>query len=168
MNSLRAENLPEKVDEFSTVRATLPGALSLPTKVYGLSQIEPSPEIVPDVAQTLAGWLEQGLAFSRLLLLRQTLEGAGTAYDELEWRAVELGVDQRWGESGVQPGDMLRVGNRWVLVLRDRLGEGVLDRQDLCLDFDQGSRIREIGEVFTGEGLVDWAPVGDRGPGRDS
>ena len=65
-----------------------------------------------------------------------------------------------WGAEGAVGGDLLRVGNRWVVLLQDRGLEGFLDRDDLCLDFDRGARMRLVGEVFTGDGLVEWAGLG--------
>ena len=85
---------------------------------------------------------------------------SGVEYRNLEWVAVELGVDQRWGGEGAMEGDLLRVGNRWVVLLQDRGTEQILDRNDLCLDFDKGARMRLVGEVFTGEGLVEWSGLG--------
>jgi hypothetical protein len=98
-----------------------------------------------------------GLAFSRPLVLRDLLDQSQTTYEELTWRAVELGVDEGWGEAGAGRGDLLRVGNRWVVAVEDRAVLGVLDREDLCFDFDKGFRLRRIGEVFTGDGLIEWA-----------
>ena len=160
LQSLRAEDLPARSEDFATVQSTLPGVLALPSKVYGLSQIEPSPEIPATVAEQLTEWYRDSLSFSRLMLLRDILDQSRTSYSKLEWTAVELGVDQLWGEEGVAAGDLVRVGNRWVLLLRDRGLAGTLDRDDLCLDFDKGARVRQIGEVFTGEGLVEWARLG--------
>jgi hypothetical protein len=159
LQSLKAEDLPERSGEFSTVRATLPDGLAVPTGVYGLSQIEAHSEVEDTVAEQLTEWFQGGLTFSRLRLLRETLQRAGTNYGDLQWSAVELSVDQVWGERGVGAGDLLRVGDRWVVILHDTAVEGLLDRSDLCLDFDKGARIRQIGEVFTGEGLVEWASL---------
>jgi len=155
--SLQAADLPEKVDSFATVQATLPGALALPSRVYGLSQIELGPEAAAGVGEQLIQMYSKGLAFSRLTLLRDILDQAGTTYGDLRWASVELSVDQVWGDGGVAAGDLLRVGNRWVVLLQDGAIPGVLDREDLCLDFDKGARVRQIGEVYTGEGLVEWA-----------
>lgn len=160
IQSLHAEDLPARVGEIATVRATLPGALELPSRIYGLSQIEAEPEILSAVADQLTDWYREGLSFSRLMLLRDILDRAETSYSELDWSAVELGVDQTWGEGGVANGDLLRVGNRWVVVLKDAVMVGTLDRDDFCLDFDKGARVRRIGEVFTGDGLVEWASLG--------
>jgi len=159
LQSLRAVDLPERAEEIATVQATLAGSLSLPSKVYGLPQIEPAPELLAIVGEQLTDWYRDGLSFSRLMVLREILDRSGTSYGDLEWTAVELGVDQVWGKEGVTAGDLLRVGNRWVVVLQDRALQGTLDREDLCLDFDKGARVRQVGDVFTGEGLVEWAEL---------
>lgn len=160
LQSLRASDLPQRFEAFATVQATLPGALALPSRVYGLSQIEPMSEVALGVIEKLTEWYQGNMAFSRLLVLRDLLDRSGTTYGDLDWTAVELGVDQFWGEEGVMAGDLLRVGNRWVIVLLDQASQGLLDREDLCLDFDKGARVRQIGDVFTGEGLVEWARSG--------
>lgn len=160
LQSLSAADLPEQVDAISTVVSALPEPLSGPSSVYGLSQVEPGPDSPPEVLQQLASWFEQDLTLSRLAVLREHLGRSGLEYKDLEWVAVELGVDQVWGGEGAAEGDLLRVGNRWVILLQDRGIVQVLDRDDLCLDFDKGARMRLVGEVFTGEGLVEWSGLG--------
>ena len=160
LQSLSATDLPEQVETISTVVSALPEPLSVPSSAYGLTQIEPGPDSPPEVLDQLADWYEQQLAFSRLAVLREHLGRSGVEYRNLEWVAVELGVDQRWGGEGAMEGDLLRVGNRWVVLLQDRGTEQILDRNDLCLDFDKGARMRLVGEVFTGEGLVEWSGLG--------
>jgi hypothetical protein len=157
IQSLSAADLPERIDSISTVVSTLPEPLAISTSVYGLTQIEPQPDSAPGVADQLNSWFEKEIAFSRLKVLRQHLQRSGVVYGDLDWVPVELGVDRFWGREGAAEGDLLRVGNRWVILLQDRGLPGELDRDDLCLDFDKGARIRIVGEVFTGDGLVEWA-----------
>jgi hypothetical protein len=157
IQSLSADDLPERVDSISTVVSTLPEPLSVSTSVYGLTQIEPHSDSAPGVADQLNSWFARGVAFSRLAVLRQHLQRSGAGYGDLDWVPVELGVDRPWGREGAAEGDLLRVGKRWVILLQDRGVPGELDRDDLCLDFDKGARIRIVGEVFTGDGLVEWA-----------
>ena len=61
-----------------------------------------------------------------------------------------------WGEDGVEPGDLLRVGERLVILLQDRGIAGTLDYDDLCFDFFRGASVRPLREVFVGDGLVEW------------
>lgn len=160
LQSSSSQDLPARIDEIATVQATLQDRLHIPSSVYGLSQIEPLPESPAEVARELTSWFGQGIAFSRLELLRQHLGRSGVEYNDLSWDSVELGTEMSWSEEGATGGDLLRVGNRWVVLLQDRGNEGYLDRDDLCLDFDRGARMRLVGEVFTGEGLVEWANLG--------
>ena len=157
LQSLSAADLPQQVDEIATVVSSISGPLSGPSSVYGLTQIEPLEVSPPEVLQELAGWYERDLTFTRLAVLREHLDRMGVEFRDLEWISVELGVDQPWGAEGAVEGDLLRVGNRWVVLLQDRGTPNLLDRDDLCLDFDKGARIRLVGEVFTGDGLVEWA-----------
>ena len=160
LQSLSATDLPDQVDAISTVVAALPEPLSVPSSVYGLTQIEPEPVSSPEVLRQVADWYEQDLTLSRLAVLREHLGRSEIDYKDLEWVAVELGVDQSWGEGGAAGGDLLRVGDRWVVLLQDRGIEHILDRDDLCLDFDRGAKIRLVGEVFAGDGLVGWSGLG--------
>jgi len=165
IQSLRAEDLPERAVDFATVQATLAGSLSLPSKVYGLSQIESDRETLATVAEMMTVLYRDSLSFSRLMLLRDMLDRSRTTYSDLDWTAVELGVHQVWGPEGITAGDLLRVGNRWVVLLQDRALGGTLDSEDLCLDFDKGATVRQVGDVYTGEGLVEWARLG---PGHEA
>ena len=155
--SLGAADLPDQVEAISTIVSALPEPLSVSSSGYGLTQIEPGPESPPEVLRQLAEWYEQSLTLSRLAVLREHLSRSNVEYKDLEWVAVELGVDRSWGGTGATGGDLLRVGNRWVILLQDRGIEHILDGDDLCLDFDKGGRIRLVGEVFTGDGLVEWS-----------
>lgn len=159
LQSLSAGDLPDQVEAIATVVSTLPAPLSELSRVYGLTQIEPVSDESLEVAKKLSDWYRQGLTFSRLAVLRAHLASSGLDYEQLRWEAVELGGDLSWGESGAAAGDLVRVGNRWVVLLQDRGVDGLLDHDDLCLDFDKGARMRLVGEVFTGDGLVEWARV---------
>jgi hypothetical protein len=159
LRSPGAEDLPERLESIATVVAELPEPMTAASRAYGLSQIEPAPEILPQVAPRLVEWFGREVAFSRLTVLHAHLGRTGLEYSTLGWVPVELGVDVSWGPGGAEAGDLLRVGARWVFLLKDRGIDGRLDRDDLCLDFDRGARIRSTGEVFTGEGLVEWASL---------
>lgn len=152
-----AKELPERIAEFPAVVAVLPGALEAPSRVFGLPQIEFANRGrgAGDRSQ-LASWTEELVALSRIPVLGDWLATQGIAWEDLSWTEVELGVSG----AAARPGDLLRVGSRLVWVLEDR-GELGLGYEDLCLDFDRGARVRRLGDVFVGEGLVDWA----RAPG---
>lgn len=159
VRSWKAEDLFREVDRFPTVRRILPGRLAAVSRVFGLSQLE----IAGDAAQELVPRLDElardGLAFSRATVLRDHLEGAGKSFQDLTWRDVDLveGSD-RWG-SGASPGDLLRVGERFVVLYEDRGRSGVLDYEDLCFDFARGAAVRRLGDVFTGSGVVELASL---------
>ncbi len=154
LKSWGAEALLEHSSEFPTVVASLDGSLAVPSRVFGLPQLEVSGDPPAAGLETLlADWTRRLLAFSRISVLAEWLRERGTSWEALEWSAIEIGAS----EAAVGPGDLLRVGNRIVFILEDRGDEGRLDYEDLCLDFDRGARVLPLGSVFTGEGLVDWA-----------
>lgn len=155
--SSRAEDLPERVADFPTVVATLPGNLSIPSRVFGLTQIEADPEVLPVVAERLTVWSNNLVAFSKLAVVRQMLDAAQVSYDELVWQAVDLAEGLPWSREGAGGGDLIRVGERLVVLLEDRGSKGRLDHDDLCLDYYKGAEVQSIREVFVGEGLVEWA-----------
>jgi hypothetical protein len=157
LRSPEAADLPERVDDFPTAIASLPGGLEVPSQVFGLSQIELPPEARGDVAELLADWTRNRLAFSRLTVIREMLDRANLAYEDLDWVEVDLETGPEWGPGSVEPGDFLRVGERIAILVADRGEPNVLDRRDLCFDFIKGARVRPLDEIFVGEGLVDWA-----------
>jgi len=157
LRSLQATDLPEKVGDFATAIASLPGGLEVPSQVFGLSQIEVAPEAFAEVADRLADWSRKRLAFSRLMVVREMLDRAGRSYDDLEWVDVDLEDGPPWRPDEVEPGDFLRVGDRIAILVADRGAQGILDRADLSFDFIKGARVRPVDEIFVGKGLVEWA-----------
>ena len=102
-----ATDLPAKAERFPTVAAHLPGLLRAPSRVFGLTQIEPGPGLSQERVR-VAGWTRQGIAFSRLAVLKQILDEAGVSYDELAWLEVDLGQGPPWGAGSTKAGDLLR------------------------------------------------------------
>lgn len=166
-----AEELPERADEFPAVVASLPGAAGPASAAFGLTQVVAPPQAGAEIKGALLEVTRQHLAFSGLSLLLQVLDAAGAAPGELPWGQVELGGQARWGEE-VAVGDLLRAGERWVVLYADAApdqaaaaapaaGNGVLDGDDLCFDFVRGAAVRPLSEVFEGEGgQVDHLPLG--------
>jgi hypothetical protein len=154
-----AADLPERVDSFPTVVATLSGRLARPSAVFGLAQLDP----VAEVDAAAAAWLEDA-AEKRLGFVApdiwESLLPAGATFESLPWRLVRLG-DQApsWGE-GVAAGDLLRVGDRRTILYRDD-GDGILDGGDLVLDFARGAMVGTIDEIFGQPTLVDVAALGE-------
>ncbi len=138
---------------FPAVEMHLEGALDLPSRKFGLSFLQPTPEAPEEVVETVAGWTEQNIASNRLLLLRALLERAGVAGGDAPWQRIELATGVSWDQ--VAPGDLLQVGDRWVVLYQDD-GDGELDPDDLCFDFLKGAMVRPISAVFVGTGDVDW------------
>lgn len=107
------------------------------------------------------------LAFSRLTALRTVISGVGKSIGELVWRRISLDTGLPWtpgdGEAAasaaVTAGDLLRVGDRVVILYRDQGRPGVLDREDLCFDYALGAAVRALGDVFVGGGEVELASL---------
>jgi hypothetical protein len=146
---------------FSSVSATLPGSLATPSRVFGLTQVEPPPDASKELLAALAELQRHDLAFYQLLLLHQTIADAGSTIEELRWERLEWSLDSAWGDT-VRPGDLVRVGARWVVLFRDDGELGVLDPADLCLDFDRGARVKRLDSVFATSGDLEWAKLAAR------
>lgn len=126
------EELPERLDEFPTVTAHLPGAARPASEVFGLTQLESPEEEVRtgtladldelrdagSLRQALVELTRQRLAFSRLPLLAEVLAAAGVDADAVPWQPIELTGALGWGEE-VHPGDLLSAGGRVVVLYRD-------------------------------------------------
>ncbi len=145
-------DLRSRIDRFPTVVMTLPGAAAPASRVFGLSQLEPPAGAGPELLAQIDELARNGVAFSRVTVLRDQLEHAGKRFEDLEWRNVDLRGEVRWGRSGVPgaagAGDLLRVGDRTVVLYEDRGEPGVLDYGDLCFDFVRGPLVRALGDVF--------------------
>lgn len=155
LESWKGSDLRSQVEHFPTVHSSLEGVLGPPSTAFGLPQLETAPEAATGTAEAIAAWRNERLAFSRLAVIRSALDVAGVDPDSLEWSSVELTGSERFDS----PGDLLRVGERWVLTYQD-LGEvGWLDYEDLCFDFDRGAAVRRLGDIFVGDGLVERAQL---------
>lgn len=171
--SIGADALPDRVESFPTVYAALPGSAGPASLAFGLTQLEPPEGADAELTERLATLARQGLAFTRLPLIRQVVRsggpGGGETRGELTWDEVDLASGPSWGEGGIRSsgpagpvrmGDLVRAGSRVVVLYRDHRERGVpgrLDREDLCFDYERGASVRSLSEVFTGEGLVDLA-----------
>jgi hypothetical protein len=160
--SYRSRGAAEALGEassFPTVVAALDGPLALPSRVFGLTEIALPAELLRREVSRLDGWFGDDVAFPYLLLLRAMAEAAGRSWDDVRWQAVDLAAGPRWGEGAPAAGDLLRAGERIVVLYRDAGEEGVLDYEDLCLDFLEGPEVRRLEDVFAGEGLVEWTSL---------
>lgn len=156
------DQLEAEPEGFATVVVELEGALAPASRVFGLTQIELPPGAESADQEKLAGLFSRGLAYSRLLVLRSILDSAGTGLDDLTWQRLDLSDGPMWGPPSVQPGDLLRVGSRWVVLFEDSTDagrSGRLDPEDKIMDFDRGAEILSLSSVFVGGGDIEWAPL---------
>ena len=94
---------------------------------------------------------DHGVAFSRLTVLRDQIRQTGRSLEDLSWTIIDLAGDARWGQDA-GPGDLLRAGDRVVVLYRDGGEPGVVDYGDLCFDYVQGVAVRALSDVFIGSG----------------
>lgn len=148
------DDLPAELARFPTVVATLPGALASTSKVFGLTHLQPPEEASTATLQRLHALADQGLAFTRLTVVLDRLRAAGRRLEDLAWQPLELDGSRRWGRPAAE-GDLLRVGERIVVLYQDAEPAGIVDYQDLCFDFVRGAAIRRLGDVFSSDGEED-------------
>lgn len=157
VRSWGVDDLLPNEESFPTLIVELPEPLTTVSRYFGLTQLIPSPEALPEISSDVAALARDELAFTRAYLLRAHVQSAGRAWSDLEWVGIDWQSEPiAWGE-GVAPGDLLRVADRAVILFRDQGEPGVLDDADLCFDFERGAVVVQIGEIFTGGGLVEWA-----------
>lgn len=142
--------LAAEPETFSTVVASLPGALAPASRVFGLTQIQAPAEASAELRSGLTALANRGLAFTRLTVLRDQLRQVG---DELPWQELDLGASPQWNVA-VKPGDLVRVGERVVVLYQDRGQAGILDYEDLCFDYVAGATVRALSDVFSGQDPV--------------
>lgn len=162
IGSWGADDVIREAGRFSTIRRVLPGAVGPASKVFGLTQLEVGSEAPPALRERTAELIRSGLAFSRVTVLWDQIRAAGKRLEDLEWRGIDLTGEIRWGEPAVA-GDLLRVGERVVVLFEDRGDPEVLDYDDLCFDYERGAAVRALSEVFQAEdeeGLVEFAALG--------
>lgn len=151
-------DLKQNVDAFPTVSMVAYGAAAPASRVFGLTQLDPPEEADADLVAQIDELAQNRIAFSSLTVLRDQLEGAGKRWQELEWRPLDLAGTAGWG-GDADTGDLLRVGDRVVVLYEDRGDPEILDYQDLCFDFVQGATVRPLGDVFGGDGQVELASL---------
>lgn len=135
-----------------TIVAALPEPLAGISVSFGRTQLAPAPELPAELGARLSELASRELAFEGPALLAAHLAAAGVAADELEFRTVMLGADgPRWGEE-VGAGDLLRAGDRIVVLYRDVDGGGRLDPADLVFDTHRGLRVLPASAVFESDG----------------
>jgi hypothetical protein len=151
LESWGAVSLSHEAFRFPGVVVTIRGPLAELTRVFGLPQREPVGEARAAQNRLVTSWLREGVAFSRLTLVKAWLDSLGFAWEDLRWESADLEGSTPWRMAG----EPLRAGERLVWMLEDRGREGILDYDDLCLDFQRGARVLTVREVFIGHGLVE-------------
>ena len=155
-----AAELPERWEEFPAVVATLPGVAGPPSRVFGLTQIQPPEAASRELLAEVADLARRRLAFSLATVLRETLEAAGAdGMGSLQWREVELARSGLRWDADVRQGDLLRSGAQVAVLHRDAGVAGQLDAGDLALAFEMGALVLPLGEVFTSGLPVELAPL---------
>jgi hypothetical protein len=137
------------------VEVSLPDGLQRVSAVFGTPQLEPVGTPSSELRGELERWYEAGLAFSRLLVFAGLLEDRGLVSTRLAWSPLDLGAEPAWGVVG--SGDLLRSGERMVVLYADAGVAGRVDYEDLCFDLAESAAVRRLGEVFSGGGVVEWA-----------
>ena len=155
VTSAGADDLLAASPSFPGVVATLPGVLGPASRVFGLPQVVG--ELDAEPARLAARWHEEALAFTLPLLIGEMAGAAERPWKELRWRTVDPADGPAWGDGGVAPGDLVRVGNRVVVLYRDDGAVGRFDPRDLCFDYLEGATVERLEAVFAGDGLVEWA-----------
>lgn len=166
IKSWSSAELKEHVEEFPTVTITLPDRLQAASRVFGLTQLEPKASVTGEALSRMTEQIDElaqhQVAFSRITLLRDHVRAAGLRFEDLVWSDLELDGSSAWtaaGERPVEPGDLVRVGDRIVVLYRDQGVPGVVDYDDLCFDFVQGAEVRSLGDVFGPDDPDDATPA---------
>lgn len=159
-------DLRREVDRFPTVALTLPGAAGPASRVFGLTQLEPPPGASPELLSQVDELALNGIVFSRLTVVRDLLLAAGKRFEDLEWRTADLRGELEWGGVGAAAGDLLRVGDRLVVLYADRGEPGMLDYGDLCFDFVRGALVRALGDVFVEGTAAEGVAIADPEAGQ--
>ncbi len=155
-----AEELPDHPERLTRVVARLPDELATASEVFGQVHFEPVIGGPAEVLRGVSSLYSRGLGFSRLLVLDRLLAERSLELSELGWTTIEIQEGPSWGEIGA--GDLLRSGERLVILFEDRGEPGRLDYEDLCFDFYENAAVRPLGEVFLAGGVVSWAKLAAR------
>lgn len=162
--------LKEHLDAFPTLRVVLPGRLAPVSRVFGLTQLDTPPDADRQLLEQVDELGRKGIAFNTLSLLHDQIQNAGLTQQDLVWRNVDFSGETPRGKEAdggamPQPGDLLRVGDRVVILYDDQGIPDFLDYDDWCFDFVQGIAVRSLKDVFSGEGKnVEWASLASSAP----
>lgn len=162
-----AEAVTADPGRVTAVVAALPAPLARLSRAFGEPELALAPGLDAGVAAAAGELIGRGLAATGDQLIAGHLDESGRSAAALAFGTVELGAHgPEWG-SAAAPGDLLRAGERLVVLFRDAGVPGRLDPADLAFDFDHGPRIERLDRLFRGDGglRLDLAPVAPRGAG---
>ena len=165
LRSWGVAELKREIARFPTVVVKASGPLAAVSRCFGLSQLDSPPSAGAELEQQIDELSRHGIAFSRLTLLRDLTAARGKVWQDLSWQPLALDGSARWRQQGanpegVGPGDLLRVGDRVVVLYRDAGAEGRLDRDDLAFDFVRGARMAPLSAIFSGDGEIEHTALG--------
>lgn len=149
------EDIVERVDEMTTVTVELPGVLAPASRTFGLTQVDIPPGASEELRRRIVEWADERLLLTRATVLRDHLAAADTTFEDLEWREIRMG-EPRWGH-GIFAGDLLRVADTFVILLRGREPGAALALDDLAFDFSNGPVIAPLGQTFGERRRLDHA-----------
>ncbi|MEM9291542.1 MAG: hypothetical protein AAGD01_07675 [Acidobacteriota bacterium] len=167
-SSPSVESALEDPATFPTLTVALADPLRAATQVFGLAQFEPSAGLSEETSASIRAQVnelaQQRLAFESLTVIADTARSAGLQPADLQWRTVTLEDGTPWATEGsgegLQPGDFLQIAGRVTVLYQDRGEIGILDPQDLCLDFARGAAVLPLDDVFDVEGDLSLARLG--------
>ena len=162
-----AERVIDDPKPVTSLIATLPEPLAAVSAAFGEPVLKPGPEIGPEARGRIDSWVARHLVTEGDRLLVEHLDAAGVAAGRLAFHDVLLGPDgPRWGSDAL-PGDLLRAGDRIVILDRDRGVPGRLDPEDVVFAFEDGARAIVLSRLFEpvdGRLRLELAPVAPRVP----
>lgn len=156
VSELRAE-----IERFPAVVVSVPGPTGPMSRVFGLTQLEPPADGDAALLSQIDELHRHGVAFSRFTLLRELVSSHNKLWQDLRWQTLSLAGDTAWrtaagsADAGVAAGDLLRVGDRVVVLYRDAGLPQKLDPEDLAFDFERGARLSPLREIFSGDGELE-------------
>lgn len=163
LRSWGVSELKQEINRFPTVVVSVPGPTAPVTRIFGLTQLEPPTETDAALQSQIDDLHRHGVAFSRFTLLQELVSSHGKLWQNLGWQILSLDGGTAWRQdkagAGVGAGDLLRVGDRVVVLFRDAGSPGKLDPEDLAFDFERGARLSPLREIFSGDGELEHSAL---------
>ena len=160
LRSWGVSELQTEIERFPGVVVAVPGPTAAVSRVFGLTQLEPPAEADAALLGKIDDLHRHGVAFSRFTLLRELVSSHGKTWQDLSWQTLSLAGETSWRPAGatgagVGSGDLLRVGDRVVVLYRDAGLPQKLDPEDLAFDVERGARLSPLRDIFSGDGELE-------------